>query len=31
MHNRKMQKIIVYLMIAVMLITSLLAGATMFF
>ncbi|WP_223702263.1 stressosome-associated protein Prli42 [Sutcliffiella deserti] len=29
--NRKMQKVIVYLMIGVMLITTLLAGASMFF
>lgn len=29
--NRKMQKVVVYLMIGVMLITTLLAGASMFF
>ncbi|MGD6834496.1 stressosome-associated protein Prli42 [Sutcliffiella halmapala] len=29
--SRKMQKVVVYLMIGVMLITTLLAGASMFF
>ena len=31
MHNRKFQKIVVYLMIGVMLITTLFAGAAAFF
>ncbi|MEA3321127.1 stressosome-associated protein Prli42 [Sutcliffiella horikoshii] len=31
MMNRKFQKVVVYLMIGVMLITTLLAGASMFF